>query len=133
MKKLKMEVGELWGSKTEFHPYLIDYSHGDGGQIIWIEYMDDRPRYYIVRVDSDLNIDGDDFLWTVLAEINDVILEESFEFMDDKQRDEFEQYGYFDTCDREWPIPPLEMASGTEWGKFRCPIVLDDLVLEQVG
>lgn len=59
MKKLKAVQGEWWGREYSVNPYLLDYVHVDGKQCIWFENMDDRPNFYVVKIDSGVNLDED--------------------------------------------------------------------------
>lgn len=123
MEKLQEEVGRLWGNDTKFHPYLLEYVHGDGLQLIWFQYMEDRPRHYVVRVDSKDDVDDVDdegLMDDVIGEVMDAIRDESTSHMSESQYDEFDNIGYFDKCDRNWPIPPLEVPCGYSWGTFMC-------------
>lgn len=113
MIKLKEEKLKLWGDEKTFCPFLLEYISGDGAQLIWFEYMNDRPRYYIVRVDSEMDFGNGitDSNKEAMDDIMDAIVTEAEAFMTEEQLDEYCDHGYF-TSDREWPIPPFEMANG---------------------
>jgi hypothetical protein len=42
----------LWGTPYKVKPVLISAVFGDGGQLIGLEPINDRPWYYLVRVDN---------------------------------------------------------------------------------
>lgn len=47
----------LWGSKVTFKPYLLEKIFGDGMKLIYFGTIDDRPYWWLVRVDSNAKID----------------------------------------------------------------------------
>jgi asparagine synthetase B (glutamine-hydrolysing) len=119
MKPLPERKSSLWGTEYDVIPYLIDAIHGDGKQWLWFGYLDDRPSYYVVRVDSSVIANNDNDQWAdeVLEWIYEAIDEEMREFMTDEQHDEWQEKGYLEG-DRQWPIPPLECPCGSEWGEY---------------
>lgn len=49
---------ELWGEKyPKFKPYLLEKKFGDGQLLIYFGTCDDRPYWWLVRVDSKEKID----------------------------------------------------------------------------
>lgn len=117
MIKLREEKLMLWGDEKTFCPFLLDHISGDGRSLIWFEYMNDRPRYYIIRVDSAMDFGNGitDDNKEAMDDIMDAIASEAESFMMEEQLDDYFRYGYF-TGDREWPIPPFEMADGYMFG-----------------
>ena len=57
----KEETRHLWGQPVTNRDYLVSEVHGDGKQYVWFETMDSRPFAHIVKVDSSLEIDADDY------------------------------------------------------------------------
>lgn len=54
-------IMELWGQKTDpFNPYLLEKTLGDGLQLVFFGTLDDRPYYWLVRIDSSTNVDDMD-------------------------------------------------------------------------
>lgn len=47
----------LWGNEITFKPYLLERVFGDGMKLIYFGTHDDRPYWWLVRVDSSANID----------------------------------------------------------------------------
>lgn len=43
---------EHWGSTCEFQPVLLDKIYGDGKLLMQLFPISERPRYWVVRVDS---------------------------------------------------------------------------------
>ena len=110
----------LWGTEHQVIPYLIEAIHGNGQKWLWFGYMDDRPWFYVARVDSSVVANNNNEKWSdeVLPWIEDQIEDEMMEFMTEEQCDQWREQGYLDG-DRPWPIPPLEMPCGSEWGWYR--------------
>jgi hypothetical protein len=71
--KMKSRIVEFWGRRRRITPRLIDKIFGDGKQIIYITPLNTRPNYYIVCIDSKVDISGDSFLDSVLGEIQEEI------------------------------------------------------------
>lgn len=89
----------LWGSYIVFAPQLVKEIFGDGKQIIYFGTIDQRPRYWIVRIDSQTDIDND-FDW---EEIFRSIRSEFGEWSDDDQM----------------PYPAIKLTMGTHWGLLK--------------
>lgn len=109
----------LWGTEYDVIPYLVSSIHGDGKQWLWFRYMDDRPWFYVVRVDSSVRAKNDNEQWRydVLEWIENQIEDEGTTFLSDEQYDEWREKGYIEG-DRPWPCPPLEAACGSDWGGY---------------
>lgn len=107
----------LWGTPYDVTPYLLEFVHGDGKQWFWIGYMDDRPNFYVARVDSGVSLDGPE-QWhkCVMPRLEDAILAEALNLASDADYEEYCETGFI--ADREWPMPPLECPCGTNWGHY---------------
>ena len=114
MKKLPAQTQSLWGQESQVEPYLLDAKHGDGEQWLWFLYLDDRPSFYVVRVDSAADMDSDDFYENVVEWIYDTLDEESYEFMSEECEDARENE---ENVDRGWPVPPINPC-GSCWGEY---------------
>lgn len=66
---------EHWGSVYEFTPAMLTKTWGDGKQLVMLFPIMERPRYWIVRVDSECDDNSDEFI-EILDEIYDAIDEE---------------------------------------------------------
>jgi hypothetical protein len=51
----------LWGQPCTVEPVLIDEIVGDGLQVIYWGTIDQRPQYWVLRIDSKTDIEADDF------------------------------------------------------------------------
>ena len=58
--KLKKETVKFWGKEHVIEPELIDKKFGDGKQCIYIEPLNTRPDFYIVYIDSKIDIDDNE-------------------------------------------------------------------------
>ena len=47
----------LWDNEITFKPYLLKRVFGDGMKLIYFGTLDDRPYWWLVRVDSSAKID----------------------------------------------------------------------------
>ena len=93
-----------WGSDHIVKPVVITEPMGDGRKFFAIQPLDTRPQYYIVRLDSGVNIpdDIDAILDHIEAQVGD-------------SRYDGQDYG-------DSPWPELHADSGVSWWRiFRCP------------
>lgn len=60
-KETEERDATLWADKYRIKPCLIDEIDGDGLQVIYVEPIDTRPNYYVLRIDSNRNIKSDGF------------------------------------------------------------------------
>jgi hypothetical protein len=102
----------MWGQKTISYDCLIEAQHGDGKQLVYFQTMNSRPFYYIIRVDSSLDLDKD--YNEILPENSDVYFDEMLMRMIEEEHDNIDKYeetesGMY-TCDqdREEGIKPFE-------------------------
>lgn len=62
----------LWGEYCVFKPVLLSRIFGDGLQFIYFGSIDQRPKWWLVRVDSKANLEGDVFDYEeILSAIED--------------------------------------------------------------
>ena len=59
--ELRRQRSYLWGKYIVFKPYLLEKIWGDGLQIIYFGSIDDRPRWWCARIDSQTDLESDDF------------------------------------------------------------------------
>src|SRR6478609_3747194 len=60
-KETRKQRAYLWGNYEVFSPVVLSKIYGDGKQIIWIASIDQRPKFWIVRIDSKQSLDWPDF------------------------------------------------------------------------
>jgi hypothetical protein len=89
----------LWGKYRVFTPYLVKKIFGDGLQVIYFQSIDDRPYWWVVRIDSKTELDNDFDYESIL----DVIEEEC---------------GRPDEGDNTWKYPMISWAGG-HWGLIK--------------
>lgn len=117
LAKLKEELerptsASLWGQPTRFRPRVLAKAFGDGRQLILIASVNQRPRYWIVRVDSGWQIDGDaDEFRDQLDGIKEAI-EDEFGMVPIDDEGEPERDG-------DWP--EADFSVGCEWGSHGWP------------
>lgn len=89
----------LWGSYVVFAPELVEEIFGDGRQIIWFGTIDNRPKFWIVRIDSKTDIEGD-WDWEPIY------------------RSIRSQFGEWSDDDK-MPYPAIKLTMGTHWGLLK--------------
>jgi len=109
--KLKKRVTTFWGKKYEIRPELIEKKYGDGKQLMYLSFTDMRPNYYLIWIDSAIDLDD--------ADNNTVDL---YEFLEQDVMVEIgEQYGSYnrnkDNID-DFDFPQLiDIGSGYCFGR----------------
>lgn len=105
---LQPQKTEHWGCVYEFTPRLLEKVYGDGKRMLQLFPLMERPRYWIVRVDSKCVTDDD-----VLEILDDV-----YERID-------EQFGPPDEDDLgigdKRPYFPMYDGQGTSWRFLKGP------------
>lgn len=108
----------LWGSKYRVKPVLISSVFGDGRQLMWLEPINDRPAYYLVRVDSKCicsNWEGgeekDENFCDLLDDISDAIRAEFGDAHETYEHDNGRTY----TRNNPWPSE-RGICEGSRWG-----------------
>ena len=90
-----------WGTAYEVCPELFETVYGDGKQLIYLSFIDMRPDYYLIWIDSSTDLGSDDNSW-----IDDIIEDlESFYgcYHGDGNIDEYEFPCVIDTgCGYSW-------------------------------
>lgn len=51
----------FWGEDHEIEPVICSDIQGDGLQLVYVQSMDQRPNYWLLRIDSKINVEDDDF------------------------------------------------------------------------
>lgn len=97
-------IVRFWGGDYRITPRFVEEPLGDGGQLIWLEPMDTRPNYYVLRVDSSWDLDDfSDHLESVYEAIENEYGPDDFDEDDDGG-------------ERGWPR--LSTGSGVSWGDY---------------
>lgn len=105
---------ELWGESVKFKPYLLERIFGDGMKLIYFGTLDDRPYWWLVRVDSNAKIE-DPYEFDS-EEIYEAIEEECGGWVPDYNA-EVDEDGYdeFGECHKgEYPM--IISDSSSHWG-----------------
>lgn len=86
-KETAPRIAKLWGEGIEFSPALCDEIIGDGQQLVYLGTMGQRPYYWLIRIDSQTDIDSDNFdVEHLLEPLEECFGRQSDELID---RDEF--------------------------------------------
>jgi hypothetical protein len=51
----------FWGSDYKIKPQLVEEIEGDGLQVVWLQSLNERPDYKLLRIDSSHDVKADDF------------------------------------------------------------------------
>lgn len=112
----------FWGQHYFITPRLCSTIFGDGKQWVFIQPLNTRPNYYVVRVDSLLDLDvglpGPAPDIRDLLEIEGGILdaiEEDYGAHDDDWEDPDQP----SEDDKIRPFPALDDSVGVSWGEYR--------------
>ena len=60
-KETAPRIAKLWGDGVEFSPVLCDEIIGDGKQLVYLGTISQRPYHWLIRIDSQTDINSDDF------------------------------------------------------------------------
>lgn len=112
--ELRRHKTYFWGCSYIVTPRLVEWIHGDGLQLIYFMPLNTRPNYYVVRIDSKINLSnyGEEpcFADEVLDELYLQIEEQfgaSYEEWDHPNGRTYHRHNY-------WPA--LSEDSGSCWG-----------------
>lgn len=118
LKQEQEETTEsLWGCEVTFKPYLLQQVFGDGMILIYFSTLDDRPYYWLVRVDSSVTDMGE----LDSEEIHQAIEEECGcyyndydEYNDEPKLDEdgYDEFGY----KHKGSYPEIVSDTSPHWG-----------------
>lgn len=62
-KECRPRMSSLWGQRCKISPALVDTGRGDRAQLVWVQPMDTRPDYYVLRIDSNEDVEAEDYEW----------------------------------------------------------------------
>lgn len=58
----------FWGDKFTIKPVLVDTILGDGLQLAYLGTIDQRPHYWLIRIDSKTDMEDEDFDYETILE-----------------------------------------------------------------
>jgi len=129
----KERTATHWTVKTTFTPVICDTIVGDGLQLVYLGTIDQRPYHWLIRIDSETDINGDDFdIETLLNPLEECFgkhpdyVHNEQEFFELKKNDELEEYDTFEEYDSACQYPAL-WWNGGHWG------VVVNMVTGEVG
>lgn len=115
-------TAKLWGQPHDIKPCLIEKIHGDGLQLVALTPIDTRPNYYVLRIDSSIDLDDDDTLNKEDREYYGSIMELLLQMVEEDHIniDSYEENNegkYFDSFDEtiepfEYEFPMLSWGGG---------------------
>jgi len=50
-----------WGQKSTIKPVIHSEIFGDGLQLCYLGTIDQRPNYWLIRIDSNIDVEAEDF------------------------------------------------------------------------
>jgi len=115
----------FWGGDYVVTPALVSEIHGDGLQIVWLSSLFTRPNYYLLRIDSSIDLNDDESLpeadkmsYETVQELLLQMVEDEFGALD--RYEQGENYLYFDPDNDEvepfeYEFPMLNWGGGS-WG-----------------
>lgn len=104
----------FWGVDYFVTPLLVNDVFGDGQALLWIEPLNTRPNYYVVRIDSS---------W-----VGDTLRDHFSEIYESIE----DQYGFGDSEDdggieqQSQPWPAFDDSVGVSWGNYTWPDPFED-------
>lgn len=103
-------VTSLWGQRHVVIPCLVPFTWGDGRKWMWLEPLNTRPRYYVIRVDSRVNTSNWDTEPTFIETTLDSVLNEIGDL-----------FGSAMSEGRIAKWPELDWSYGGAWGAYEPP------------
>lgn len=102
----------FWGRNCIITPRLVDWIHGDGLQVIYFMPLNTRPNYYVVRIDSKIDLENDSLL---------DLLDDLYVAIGDQFGRSYEEWEHENgrTYTRHNYWPALSADSGSCWGLLR--------------
>lgn len=127
VEETKPKVINLWGADYDCTFPLVDEIHGDGLQLVYLQPIDARPDYYLLKIDSSIDVHDDDSLsledkehYGRIEELLVQMVENKFDNID--RYTENEDGLYYEEHDEvykpfEYKFPML-MWGGGSWGSI---------------
>lgn len=124
-QETKPQKVRFWGEDYVVTPALVSEMHGDGLQIVWLSSIYTRPNYYILRIDSSIDLDNDESLsekdqqnYGAVYELLLNMIEDEYDSLDRYEEGENGLYyepDYPDIEPFEYEFPMLNWGGGS-WG-----------------
>jgi hypothetical protein len=121
-KECKPRKSSLWGQQCEISPAYVDTGRGDRRQLVWVQSMDSRPDYYVLRIDSKEDVEAEDYNYDELLLC---AIEEQYDSYSRYNWDWDEKGNWMgkDLWDDSWPPieykwPMLQWGGGS-WGVIK--------------
>lgn len=111
-EELRRHKVRFWGRDYFVTPRLVEWAHGDGLQVIYLMPLNTRPNYYVLRVDSKLDLSSDEFRDLLDVEIYSAIEDEYLPAHEEWTADNgrtYRRHNYF---------PALDEECGSSWGQL---------------
>ena len=71
-KETKTRFKKFWGKRYKIKPVCAETVIGDGLQLVYLSTIDQIPHYWLIRIDSKIDIYEDDFnIETILEPLED--------------------------------------------------------------
>lgn len=122
-KETRRRQSSLWGQSCWIEPRYCGIANGDGRQVVYLKTGDNRPDYYVLRIDSNVDIDSDEFDPEVLL----CCIEEQYRNVNDfleveidgkiMYTDPFGDDEYFPESITDFPC--LSTGNGYWWGSIK--------------
>lgn len=128
----------LWATPEASYDCLLEKEHGDGGQLVYLQTMDSRPFYYLIRVDSSLDLEKE--YHEILSEDSECYFDEMLMRMIEDEHDNIFRYEeteaglYTSNQDEEEGIEPFEykwpmfsLGAGHSYGAIDIDFYLKEM------
>lgn len=118
LEKERQEViPTLFGDEyPSFKPYLLEEIYGDGMCLIYFGTLDDRPYWWLVRVDSSYITDHEEYIGSFVEKYGNIFVEVIHSQIED-------ECGSIDEDDDENNLPPYPAI--TKWTSEHYGFIAD--------
>jgi hypothetical protein len=116
-------VVHWWGEDHVITPALVEETHGDGMQLIHVTPIDTRPNYYVLRIDSGVDLENEIFsdhdkeVYGTIKEMLLQMIEGEYDNIDRYEENEKGLYYDDETEPFEYEFPILSWGGGM-WGQL---------------
>ena len=98
----KEQKATHWGKEYLIKPALLNTVYGDGGLIVFLYPMDDRPNHYLILVDSKTDTSSDEWYNLLEDEIYEAI-GDKFGISDGEEENEDSKFpAFYFGCGMSW-------------------------------